>query len=439
MLLPLGNELIARATGWSLEFGLYEFLLFLAGIVILAGAVILSVQRGRPFSAAIIYLGAGVLAGIVLRVLGVSWYDPVEDAVIFSRAAELAVIVALFGAGVKLDRAFTLRGWRAPILLLAVAMPLTILGVSVIGVVLLGFGLASASLLGAVLAPTDPVLAEDVQVGGPKLIDPVDAEPHDEARFAITAEAGLNDGLAFPFVMLALFGYERGFAQFDAWWLEWATADLLYAVAAGLVIGAVAGRIIAAVTHHVLDRGWLSNPFEAFVAIGAIFAVYGATELTGGYGFLAVFAAGVAFRRHEVRHEVNEQLHDVTLVVEKLGELSVLLLFGSVLPIGGVVELGWPVLVAALALIFVVRPLAVLISLVPTRLTWRQRLFIAWFGMRGIGSIYYLGFAFTVLTPADARPLFSVVAVAIIVSVVLHGLTSGVLTRRLLAAERASG
>ncbi|HUF06756.1 MAG TPA: cation:proton antiporter, partial [Candidatus Binatia bacterium] len=151
------------------------------------------------------------------------------------------------------------------------------------------------------------------------------------------------------------------------------------------------------------------------------------------------FAAGVAFRRYEVLHEVNEQLHDVTLVVEKLGELSVLLLFGSVLPVGGVMELGWPVLATALALIFIVRPVAVLISLVPSRLSWRQRLFVAWFGMRGIGSIYYLGFAFTVLTPFDARPLFSVVAVTIIVSVVLHGLTSGVLTRRLLAAERASG
>jgi NhaP-type Na+/H+ or K+/H+ antiporter len=126
----------------------------------------------------------------------------------------------------------------------------------------------------------------------------------------------------------------------------------------------------------------------------------------------------------------------VTLVIEKLGELTVLLLLGSVLPIGGVLELGWPVMIAALGLLFVVRPLAVLISLLPSGLTWRQRLFIAWFGIRGIGSIYYLGFAFVVITPADARPLFSVVAVAILASVVLHGFTSAPLTRRLLAAER---
>jgi NhaP-type Na+/H+ or K+/H+ antiporter len=290
---------------------------------------------------------------------------------------------------------------------------------------------AGAVLLGAVLAPTDPVLAEDVQVGGP-----MQREPEDEARFALTAEAGLNDGLAFPFVMLALFGYERGFAGIGDWWLEWLTADLLYPVAGGLLIGAVAGRLIAAMTYRVLDRGWLANPFDAFIAIGAIFAVYGATELVEAYGFLAVFAAGVAFRRYEQGHEVNVRLHEATLVIEKLGELSVLLLLGSVLPIGGVLEVGWSVIFAALGLILVVRPVAVLIGLLPSGLPWRQRLFIAWFGIRGIGSIYYLGFTFAVLTPVDAEVLFSVVAVAIIGSVVLHGVTSAVLTRRLVAAER---
>jgi NhaP-type Na+/H+ or K+/H+ antiporter len=236
--------------------------------------------------------------------------------------------------------------------------------------------------------------------------------------------------------MLALFGYQRGFDTIGAWWFEWLTADLIYAVTVGLLIGAVTGRAIAALTYRVLDRGWLANPFDAFIALGAIFAVYGATEMVEGYGFLAVFAAGVAFRRYEHRHEVNLRLHEATLVIEKLGELSVLLLLGSVLPIGGVLEIGWAVVVAALGLILLVRPVAVLISLLPSGLPWRQRLFIAWFGIRGIGSIYYLGFTFAVLTPAEAEVLFSVVAVAIIASVVLHGVTSAMLTRRLLAAER---
>jgi sodium/hydrogen antiporter len=425
---------IARAPGWAWDPGLYELLLLIGGAVVLAGAVLLSVQRGRPFSAAIVYLGVGVLVGLLLRAFGFAWYEPIDDAELFSRAAEFAVIVSLFGAGMKLDRALTWANWRTTVLLLVVAMPLTILGVAVLGAWLIGMTLASAILLGAVLAPTDPVLAEDIQVGGP-----MDDEPEDEARFSITAEAGLNDGLAFPFVMLALFAYERGIGSIDEWWLEWLAADLVFAVVAGVVIGALAGRLIAAFTYRVIDRGWLANPFDAFVAIGAIFAVYGATELTEGYGFLAVFAAGVAFRRYEEGHEVNRRLHEVTQVVEKLAELSVLLLLGSVLPIGGVLELGWPVLAAALGLVFVVRPLAVLVSLVPSGLPWRQRLFVAWFGIRGIGSIYYLGFAFAALTPLDARPLFSVVAVAIIVSVVLHGLSAAMLTRRLLAAERASG
>ena len=422
---------VARAPGWVFDAGLYELLLFVGGAVILAGAVLLSIQKGRPFSAALVYLVAGVAIGLLLRAIGVNWYEPIEDASLFSRAAEIAVIVSLFGAGVKLDRALSWRGWRTTVLLLAVAMPLTIVGMALIGSWLVGMTAASAVLLGAVLAPTDPVLADDVQVGGP-----MQREPEDEARFSLTAEAGLNDGLAFPFVMLALFAYERGFGRLGEWWLEWLTADLLYPVAGGLAIGFVAGRLIAAMTYRVIDRGWLANPFDAFVAIGAIFAVYAGTELVEAYGFLAVFAAGVAIRRYEEGHEVNRRLHEVTLVIEKLAELSVLLLLGSVLPIGGVLELGWPVLLAALGLIFVVRPLAVLISLLPSGLPWRERLFIGWFGIRGIGSIYYLGFAFAALTPADARPLFSVVAVAILLSVVLHGLTGAGLTRRLLAARR---
>ena len=424
------SVLIARAPGWAFDPGLYEVLLLVAGLVVLVGAIALSVQRGRPFSAALIYLGAGVLAGLVLRGVGINWYDPIEDAVLFSRVAELAVVVSLFGAGVKLDRPLTWRAWRTTVLLLAVAMPLTIAGMALLGTWLLAMALPSAILLGAILAPTDPVLAEDIQVGGP-----MQREPEDEARFAITSEAGLNDGLAFPFVMLALFGFQRGFTTFDEWWLEWLTADLVFEVIAGVVIGALAGRLIAHLTYRVIDRGWLANPFDAFIAIGAIFAVYGATELVGGYGFLAVFAAGVAFRRYEHGHEVNQRLHDVTLVVEKLGELTVLLLLGSVLPIGGVLEVGWAVFVVAFGLIFLVRPLSVLIALLPSGLVFRQRLFIAWFGIRGIGSIYYLGFAFAALTPADARPIFSVVAVAILVSVALHGLSSGPLTRRLMAAE----
>ena len=431
---PPAALVVARVGGWAFEPGLYELLLLIAGVVILAGAVALSLQRGRPFSAALIYLSVGVVVGLVLRGIGVSWYDPLEDAELFMRTAELAVIVSVFGAAVKLDRALSWRNWRTTFLLLAIGMPLTIAGMALIGGWVVGLAAASAILLGATLAPTDPVLAEDVQVGGP-----MSDEPEDEARFSLTAEAGLNDGLAFPFVMLAVLAYERGLDRIGEWFLEWLTADLLYAVGAGLLIGALAGWLIASATFRVIDRGWLANPFDAFIAIGAIFAVYGLAELVEAYGFIAVFAAGVAFRRYEHDHEVHQRLHEVTLVVEKLGELTVLLLLGSVLPIGGVLELGWPVIVAALGLIFVVRPVSVIVALLLSVRPWRERLFIAWFGIRGVGSIYYLGFAFSVLTPADARPLFSVVTVAIGLSIVLHGLSSSALTRRLLARRRAAG
>lgn len=166
------NLLTARVPGWAFEPGLYEVLMLIGGSVVLIGAVVLSIQRGRPFSAALIYLLVGAAVGLGLRAIGVEWYDPVADAEIFGRAAELAVIVALFGAGVKLDRALTWRNWRTTALLLAIAMPLTIAGMAVVGTWLVAMTLPGAVLLGAILAPTDPVLADDVQVGGPMQNEP---------------------------------------------------------------------------------------------------------------------------------------------------------------------------------------------------------------------------------------------------------------------------
>ena len=417
---------LLRAPGLEFEFGPYEVLLVVAGLSLLMAAVMLTIQRGRPFSAAALYLAIGALLGTGVRLVGWDWIDPVQDAEAMSRVAEFAVIVALFGAGVKLDRPLTWRGWRSTVLLLAVAMPLTIAGVALTGVWLLGLSLPAALLLGAILAPTDPVLADDVQVERPG-----DEEAEDEARFSITAEAGLNDGMAFPFVMLALFAAQRGVDDIGAWIVEWGVFDLVYAVVIGLVFGAVAGRLIAMLTYRIVDKGWLAAPFDGYIAVASILAVYGSAEIAEGYGFLAVFAAGVAFRRYERSHEYNQRLHEFTLIVEKLAELAVLLLLGSLLPIGEALALGLPLLAAVAILLFLVRPLAVLVALIPATLATRHRAFIAWFGIRGIGSVYYLGFALAATAMPEARTLFVVTAAAIVASVFLHGVTSGYLTRRL--------
>ena len=421
------STLIARVPGFGFEIEPYELLLAVAGLALLLGAIVLSLQKGRPFSAALLYLVLGLAIGAGLRLADVGWFDPTLEPAILTRIAELAVIVSLFGAGLKLDRPLTWNAWRSTVLMLVVAMPLTIAGVALLGTWALGLSLPAAILLGASLAPTDPVLADDVQVEGPG-----DEEPEDEARFTLTSEAGLNDGLAFPFVMLAAFGASQTFDAMSAWWAEWLLADLLYAIGVGLAGGAAAGLLIAIVVYRIGARGWLSEPFDGYVALAAILLVYGLIESVEGYGFLAIFAAGVAFRRYERDHAYNERLHEFTLTIEKLAEMAVMLILGSVLPLVGFVDLGLPLLAVVAGLLFVVRPLAAGIALLASGATWRERLFIGWFGIRGIGSVYYLGFALAAFQTHEARPLFAAISAAIVASVVLHGLTSGYLTRRLL-------
>jgi NhaP-type Na+/H+ or K+/H+ antiporter len=269
-----------------------------------------------------------------------------------------------------------------------------------------------------------------VQVEGPG-----DEEPEDEARFALTSEAGLNDGLAFPFVMLALFGAQQTFDASSAWLGEWLLADVLYAIGLGMAGGAAAGLLIAVITYHVTGRGWLSEPFDGYVALASIFLVYGLVEMLEGYGFLAVFAAGVAFRRYERHHEYNRRLHEFTLTIEKLAEMAVMLVLGTVLPLATLGDLGLPLVALVAGLLFVVRPLAAWIALLGSRASRKERLFIGWFGIRGIGSVYYMGFALAVSPLQDGRTLFAAISAAIVASVILHGVTSGYLTRRLLGVR----
>lgn len=428
--MPLAEGLTARVPGFPIELDPYNLLFAVAGLALLVGAVVLSVQKGRPFSAALIYLIIGLAVGAALDVTGVGWFDPTLEPELLTRIAEVAVIVSLFGAGVKLDRPLRWRAWRSTVLLLLVAMPLTIAGVALLGAWALGLTLPGAVLLGASLAPTDPVLADDVQVEGPG-----DEQPEDEGRFSLTAEAGLNDGFAFPFVMLGLFGAQQTFDAARVWIGEWLLADVIYAVGVGIAGGAAAGLAIAVITYRIGDRGWLSEPFDGYVALASIFLVYGLVESIEGYGFLAVFAAGIAFRRYERGHAYNVRLHEFSLTVEKLAEMAVMLMLGTVLPLADFGALWLPLLVVAAGLLFVVRPAAAWLSLLGSRATWRERLFIGWFGIRGIGSVYYLGFALISFETPEADRLFAAISLVILASVVLHGLTSGYLTRRLLGRD----
>jgi sodium/hydrogen antiporter len=422
---------LAAADGFSFAEP-WGFGLGFAGLAVFAAVAALSHQQERAFSAAAIYLGIGLAGALLIEGLGVKWLDPVADAKVVEHLAEIAVIVALFATGLKVDRDIRdVRSWSAVARLLLIALPLTIAVVALWGSTVMGLGLAAAIGLGAILAPTDPVLAGDVGIGPPG-----EEEHEAEPNFALTAEAGLNDGLAYPFVLLAVFvGLEPG-----AGWLgTWALADVGYAIVGGVLIGAAAGFGAAALIAPLRQRDLLVRHLDGWMAIAVVLTVYGLTEIAGAYGFIAAFVGGLAFRRYEQGHEMHRGIHDSAETVEKFGELSLILLLGSLVTLDG---LGAPRLEGWLLvplLLLVVRPLVAFVSLAGTRPLprLRERCFVAFFGVRGIGSLYYgaVLVGSGALSGGEAATVFWTMAAVVIVSIFLHGVSASPLARRLLEAD----
>ncbi len=409
----------------------YAIALVFAGIALFAAIGALSHQRERAFSASLIYLGLGLAAAVIIELLGVQWVAPIRDASLIEHLSEFAVIVALFGTGLRLERALHPRGWSSVGRLLGIVMPLTIAAVALFGTQVMGLSLGAAIILGAALAPTDPVLAGDVGVGPPG-----DEDEH-EPRFAVTAEAGLNDGLAFPFVFLGAFVAAEGGSD---WLWEWLAADVAYAILIGVAFGAAGGYAIAAGIVWLRDRRLMTDALDGWIAVAAVLLVYGLTEVAGAYGFLAAFAAGIGFRRYEYGHKLNRGVHDGAEVVEKFCELGVILLLGSMVTTAGVREVGWSGWLLVPVLLLLIRPLATAVAFLGSSMPARERAFIAWFGVRGIGSLYYVAVALGlgILSVDESRTLFWTVAACIITSVVAHGVTASPLSRRLLPPPKES-
>lgn len=415
---------IAASRGFSFAEP-YAIGMLMAGVAVFAGLGALSRQKGRPFSASLIYLVLGLGAAAVLGMAQVPWLDPTDDAPLLEKVTELAVIFALFATGLKIDRPFTMRAWGGVGRLLLVAMPLTIIGVACFGRLAMGLSWGSALVLGAVLSPTDPVLAGDIGV------DPPGTGEEPEPNFAITGEAGLNDGLAFPFLFAGLFVLDHGAS---GWFGEWMLADVLYSIVVGALIGGVGGHGIAALAHFARDRGLLSESFDGWLAIPTVLVIYGGTEIAGAYGFIAAFAGGLAFRRYEKHNTLNERVHHGTETVEKWGELVVVLLLGTMVSTAGLLAPGVSGWLLAPLLLLVIRPLAVVVAMVGRGMPRRETAFVAWFGVRGIGSLYYIAVAAQAaqMHPADAGVLMWTTIIVMLVSIVAHGTTASPLERRLL-------
>lgn len=430
---------------------------FLLGVSLLLATVLPQVTRRIAVSPPMALVALGMLFGL-LPMVDSADLEPQAHHALITHVTEFTVLVALMGVGLAIDRVLDVRSWRSwrtwsPVWrLLLVAMPLTIGGVAVLGWWVAGLAPAVALLLGAVLAPTDPVLASDVQVGEPltdDIDDPDDEEGHDEdddIRFALTAEAGLNDGLAFPFVHLALLLLAGGFTLVDASaWVGWyVLGKIALGVAVGLTLGWLLGR---QAFHAKSDNLRLADVGEPLLALAALLAAYGAAELVGGYGFLAVFTCAMTLRASHHGHSYQRAMHAVVERLERLMTLLVLLVLGMAMTQGLLEHLDWRGVVVAVGLVLVVRPVAGWVALaVLSReehldggLDRGEMAAVAFFGVRGVGSLYYLAYAASHEHLPDEPWLWSTVAFTVIISVLLHGVTATPAMARLDARRGRAG
>jgi sodium/hydrogen antiporter len=403
-----------RVDGQTEHVQLSDLVIALIGVGALLAGILPRVLERRPLSMPIAFLGLGMI--VFALPLGLPDANPLAYPKLTEHLTEVGVIVALMGAGLKIDRPLTRRGWASTWRLLAIAMPITIAAMALLGWWWAGLVPAAALLLGAALAPTDPVLAADVQVGEPT--DEEDSE--DEVRFALTSEAGLNDGLAFPFVYAAI-----GMATVAGmgWFGEWALQDVLYKGVVGVVGGLLVGKLLGKLFFRARKESLrLSKHSEGFLALAATFLAYGLVEVAGGYGFLAVFVAARAIRSAERSHDYHQVLHDFAEQTERLLTVMLLLLFGGSVVGGLLAPLTWQAALAGLALIFVIRPLSGFLSLRGAPGRKAEHWVIAAFGIRGIGSFYYLSYAMTHATFPAVDLLWATVGFVVLVSVVLHGI-----------------
>ena len=384
-------------------------------IVILARWLPRLVSSREPAAAPLmILLGAGV--GLILPdALPVP--DPREDPKLWEIVSEITVIIALFGTGMRVDKLGPRSKWMPTLRLLLIAMPLTIVAAAVLGIYLTGLTLAGAIILAGVLAPTDPVLAADVQIAPPQ------EGEEQPVKFALTTEAALNDGLAFPFIYLGLIVAAQGMAVSD-WGLEWVMRDVFYRISVGGIMGWVGGWALGQILFNWPRDAKLAETGSGVIAMAGVFLCYGSTELVEGYGFIAVGVMGLALRRVENEHAYHRHLHDFSESIEHALTALLLIALGVVLP-DLLAQLTWAQAGFALLMLVAVRPVAGWLSLWGTDLPRRGRAFVAIYGVRGIGSIYYLAYAATHADLEDTTALWAIVGLTILVSTVLHGFTVG--------------
>jgi NhaP-type Na+/H+ or K+/H+ antiporter len=439
------------------------------GLLLVVMALSDTVLARLPVSTSMLYVLVG--AAVSPLWLGLSSLTPVAHSKLLEHVAEVVVLLSLFTAGMKMSLGLGDGRWLLPLRLAIVSMLVTAAATAAVGVLLLGLPLGAAVVLGGILAPTDPVLASEVQLEA--------AGDRDRLRFSLTGEAGLNDGTAFPIVLLGL-GL-MGLHEIGLFGWRWFAVDLLWGTACGIAVGAALGTIVGKLVLYLRRSHREATGLDNFLALGLIALAYGGAQLAHGLGFLAVFAAGVALRRIEQREtkaatprraragkaaapasaEVAEhavadpdQTHAEQVAVhpqhapaymahavssfneqiERIGEVVAVILIGMLLwAVDWQHARGWFVVL----LLALIRPVSVALGLVGSRTSLSQRTLIGWFGIRGIGSLYYVMYVINRgIAPDIANTLLALTLSVVVASITVHGIS---VTPLMAIYERAKG
>ena len=399
----------------------YNLLLLVGGVTFLLGALFPIISKRLPISLPMLQVGFGMLLGYWWTSL--TFLKPLEDGLAIEKLTEIVVLVSLVGAGIKIDTPLTWQLWRPTARLLLITMPIGIFAMGLLGYYAFGLSIGAAILLGAVLAPTDPVLAASIQVGPPN------TGGEDTPRFTLTSEAGLNDGLAFPFVYLAIkiaeaYSEGKGITS-DLLW-SWFTHDVLWQIAAGVIVGIVVGKVLAKLvfSKHISE----TSMSQGYVVIALTLLAYGIAEYIQGYGFIAVFVAAFTFRRSEHEHSYHQVLHDFADQSEGLLMSLVLVAFGIFIGQGlqADVELTWKVYAVSFAFLLLIRPIGGVIALSGLGMHHTEKYAISALGIRSIGTLYYLSYALNqgYFNDEDAIKLWVVCSIVILASIFIHGISA---------------
>lgn len=392
----------------------YLVTLAVVGAAALGMAWIPAMSRRMRVSYAIIYI---LLGFIIYSFVGaLPEPNPTKETAVTLRLTEMVVIISLMGAGLRIDEPFSFKRWAVPFKLVSITMVLSIVVSTVLGFYWLNFTLPAALLLGAALAPTDPVLASDVQVGPPL------ENKKNAVRFSLTAEGGLNDGMAFPFTWLAIVLVA---SPLDGDTLgKWFSEYLLFKIVIGVLAGLIFGKGLSFLVFKLPKKTRVKMPDDGLVAISATLLVYGLTELVHGYGFIAVFVSAITFRNSELGHEYHVRLHDFTDEIERILVAIFLVLFGGSIANGIFSILEWRFVVFGLISVMLIRPLCAYASIIRTPMSKKEKVTLSFFGIKGVGSLFYLAFALKEAPFENTAELWCVVSFVVLCSIIIHGLSA---------------